>query len=1533
MKKTKRILFVLLFFICICRVSASQEEIFNLENTDFLCADIKSNKLQLYVIEPNDTSHRLCPYSTGTEKDCTKAAYYADPSILVCNNTKYYADNLNETTQDNRLDNPWTWFRLSSGSIEIEGKAITGNAAKKYKAIRISNKDFEKENNIIKRANTLNSGETIAIRKKLDTAINPSDYSDLRLVFEYSATSSSDINLYDRNSLKAYVSNTNGIRMNSVKLANHELIDSYVAVTSDGRTALTKFRVTSENLVDGITENIKYVGFRPYDFYHVHSGEFRLISIKLIGYKNNEKYSENMTILNVSDSSGEIEASAFNNKVRHDIVNNMVDLATLKWRMSNESANIHFFHAYNTYPMIYGYDKNKNTVANSFYYKNGLYADGVINKRIDVKETLYGLPYVNTEGANGTVNTFISRTKLVNGAYRYILPTNYTKNTTTYDGDPISAGTKIGDDLYLHEGTNLNSSQAKITELGDHNYINNTYDYLIGSDCGKSVFTSEALEIPSKKELFDSGDYYTNAASYMLGNIEVSFSEVEKKLRKKGMIAADQQFTRDLYKRYYSSIFKATNDVQDIYKAYALLYPGDTVAKMGHVRMVSGRTHVVCNQSESGSGTRYTTKYNTQLANTHKGYCDDYGGIDGDKSYIITTEISSKYKVESTDNTLEKVRRGFLPMSDSSWNLTFNTFNKGVGITDIDHLIATDKNDKTAFSNVYSSFVINKKYTFNDLLYPNVSEEVSTNDGEVLNPSDVEGTCQDPDGINSNTKKYVECGDSDYYSYFPFRYKIMDEVIDKDKIIAKSFEIKNDSTISELESNKYLTGTIISNYMIESIKYIIKNGSTNVTKIQYPRTKNVYSIYNDIDSETNETINNINFNNDYTIEVRVKAGHSGYQTDIEDSDGYVSVYSISNIHPTSITLNKTSATINKGNTLSLTATVKPDNATIKDVTWTSSNTSVATVNSSGVVTAVKNGTAVITAKTSNGLTATCNITVKTPVSGISLNKTSTSIYVGSYETLVATVTPSDASNKNVTWSSSNTNVATVDSNGKVTGIKAGTATITVKTNDGNKTASCTVTVKNVAATEISLNTNNKTLEKGSTFNLTATISPKNTTNKTITWTSSNTSVATVSSSGVVTAVKKGSAVITAKTSNGMTATCNVTVKVSVTGVTLNKTSANVNVGDNLTLVATVSPSDANNIAVTWTSSNSNIASVDSNGKVTGIKAGTATITVKTNDGNKTASCTVTVKNVAATEISLNTNNKTLEKGSTFNLTATISPKNTTNKTITWTSSNTSVATVSSSGVVTAVKKGSAVITAKTSNGLTATCNITVVVSVSSISLDKTKLILERNTSQKLNVTINPSDASNKKVTWTSNKPNVATVNSEGVVNAISDGSATITVTSTDGSKKATCSVIVGSYAAPIFDELPAKISDENKVIFNLPINMTVETFINKVINNESVEIFTSDNKPKTSGNIATGDRAKYINAAKENDYYDISISGDVNGDGTITPLDYVRIKNHIMEERIINLIPFKLAADYNKDNDITPLDYVGIKNYIMKGGN
>ena len=253
-----------------------------------------------------------------------------------------------------------------------------------------------------------------------------------------------------------------------------------------------------------------------------------------------------------------------------------------------------------------------------------------------------------------------------------------------------------------------------------------------------------------------------------------------------------------------------------------------------------------------------------------------------------------------------------------------------------------------------------------------------------------------------------------------------------------------------------------------------------------------------------------------------------------------------------VALNKKVATINVGKTVTVKATVTPANAANKTLSWTSSNTKIATV-SNGVVKGVKAGRVVITAKTTDGsnISATCTVTVKQPVTSISLSKKAT-MYTGKKLTLKAKVNPANASNKALTWKSYNTKIAKVASNGVVTGVKAGTVKITATAKDGSrKSATCTVTVRQ-SVSKITLSKTNVVLpKKGSSYNVRVTVAPKNAYNKNVAVKSAKTKVAKVSASTVksgktvkITAVKKGTTkvVFTAKDGSKKSATCKVTVK-------------------------------------------------------------------------------------------------------------------------------------------------------------------------------------------------------------------------------------------------------------------------------------------------------------------------------------------------------------------------------------------------------
>lgn len=258
--------------------------------------------------------------------------------------------------------------------------------------------------------------------------------------------------------------------------------------------------------------------------------------------------------------------------------------------------------------------------------------------------------------------------------------------------------------------------------------------------------------------------------------------------------------------------------------------------------------------------------------------------------------------------------------------------------------------------------------------------------------------------------------------------------------------------------------------------------------------------------------------------------------------------------------------------------------------------------------------------------------------------------------------------------------------------------------------------------------------------------------------------------------------------------------VAVTGVALNKETTTIEAGQTETLVAIVAPDNAENKNISWSSSNSSVATVDQNGVVSALSAGTANITVTTEDGEFTATCVVTVtapaEPIPVTAISLS--DVTLAVGGTTTLTVNYTPADAnTGKAITsWTSSNTNVATVTD-GTVKGLAAGTSKITATTEGGKTASCTVTVnVVKVTGVSLNKNTLGLQIGGTETLTATVSPSDATDKAITWSSDSPAVADVDENGSVFAISEGTATITVTTADGGFTASCTVTVTA-GAPV----------------------------------------------------------------------------------------------------------------------------------------
>ena len=326
-----------------------------------------------------------------------------------------------------------------------------------------------------------------------------------------------------------------------------------------------------------------------------------------------------------------------------------------------------------------------------------------------------------------------------------------------------------------------------------------------------------------------------------------------------------------------------------------------------------------------------------------------------------------------------------------------------------------------------------------------------------------------------------------------------------------------------------------------------------------------------------------------------------------------------------------------------------------------------------------------------------------PVASVSISRSSAELVEGESLTLTANVSPSDATEKTISWSSSKPSVASVDQKGTVNALSVGTTVI--KASAGGKNDSCTITVisKTIEVSSITLDKSSLSLKIGEEYQFNDTINPSNATEKNVSWSSASSSIATVKN-GLVKGISAGETEITASC-GGKKAVCKVKIMpVEVESISLSKTELELFVGDSETITATINPENATNKQVTWSSSDSRIATVNE-GSITGVKEGNVVITAKA--GSKAASCSVTVTKqyVPVQSIVLSKTTLSLVEHGTEVLTAKVIPENASEQDITWDSSDRTVATVIN-GKVTAVKEGSATITARVGQ-ISASCSVQV----------------------------------------------------------------------------------------------------------------------------------------------------------------------------------------------------------------------------------
>ena len=403
----------------------------------------------------------------------------------------------------------------------------------------------------------------------------------------------------------------------------------------------------------------------------------------------------------------------------------------------------------------------------------------------------------------------------------------------------------------------------------------------------------------------------------------------------------------------------------------------------------------------------------------------------------------------------------------------------------------------------------------------------------------------------------------------------------------------------------------------------------------------------------------------------------------------------------------------KGTQTTLKLILTPANLEGIELTWMTGDPKVATVEN-GVVTAVGNGSTSIIVSAESGINAVCTINVVTNVTGISLDSNKLSLRKGETYQFVATLLPEGASDPGLEWTSSNTDVATVNSQGVVKAIAGGSTVITAKTPNG-KLATCSVTVSS-PVTGVSLDREEIVLNINQADQLIVSILPEDASDLRIIWDSSDVSIVTVSSDGKIMGLKAGTVEITAITLDGyFRASCTVIVKNLVTEITFgdpvlgdNGTpvtpSADLELGKNMQLVPNLIPADCDIPVLTWTSSNPAVALVGADGTVVGLTAGEAIITVTSDNGVsaefivRVVELEIPIQNIIVNPM------MNLKIGKSAKLNISLLPVNTTEG-YTIVSSNPSVVSVKD-GILTPKKKGNAIITITSKSGeVTAECAV------------------------------------------------------------------------------------------------------------------------------------------------------------------------------------------------------------------------------------
>ena len=483
--------------------------------------------------------------------------------------------------------------------------------------------------------------------------------------------------------------------------------------------------------------------------------------------------------------------------------------------------------------------------------------------------------------------------------------------------------------------------------------------------------------------------------------------------------------------------------------------------------------------------------------------------------------------------------------------------------------------------------------------------------------------------------------------------------------------------------------------------------------------------------------------------------------------------------PTSITATQTEYSMAVGSTKKLLTRV--DGASFTR-TYTSANENIVAVTASGNMIAKSVGTTTVTASTYNNQSVTVTVTVRPLPSSVSISDHVLVLGVGQEYTLRTLISPANALNASLSWTSSNTGAVTVQ-NGVLTAKAVGSAVITATTANG-KTANCQVTVKK-APDSVTLSPQSLTLGAGESYRLRATL-PADTAAAAMSFISGDPNICTVGANGIVSALKAGTTTVTVRLYNGKQASTLVQVVPAPTKVTLDRNQITLGAGEKTALTAK-SDIRKSSETLTFASSNEGVLSVSASGEITAKAEGTASVTVSAYNG-VSAVCRITVK-PAPSSVSVSPAAVSLPVGATSRLTPKIGDTASCSS-FTYESDDPDICTVSASGVITAKKVGRTTVTVTTYNGKEASCEVVVRKAADSLHLYVKKRTLKPGKTLKLLYYFTPSGVQ-ETVSFTSGNTKVCTVDKTGTVTAIAEGTAVITAVSQSG-KVSTCTITVTS---------------------------------------------------------------------------------------------------------------------------------------------